>query len=107
MLTDDFNEYAKKKKMDITVEKIIFTPSNSTVYTDGGKITIQSLLQSQSQKYDIYFYNFSNYFGVKDHLLDLGEYILPPLIRFYDSDIFRKTCFADNKLIGFVNAIIN
>ena len=69
--------------------------------------TIQSLLQNQSQKYDIYFYNFSNFFGIKDHLLDLSEYILTPLIKFYDSDIFRKSCIINNRLIGFVNTIIN
>jgi len=55
-LVTDFNEYAKNNNIDITFEVILFTKENSTVYSDGGQITIDSLLQGKSDRYDIYLF---------------------------------------------------
>jgi len=103
MLEDDFNEYARKNNIDITLKITVFTSANSTVYTDGGKITIESLLENKSDKYDIYFYFYSNVHGYGEHLLDLTGYISPETIELYDSNIFRRTCIINNRLVGFVN----
>jgi len=106
MLVDDFNEYAKKNDLDITFEVILFTKANSTVYSDGGQITIDTLLQSGSQRYDIYFFVNNNYQPFRDDLVDLKEYISPEIIELYDSEIFRKTCLYKDKIISFVNTFI-
>jgi len=101
MLTDDFNKYSKENNFNITAELITFTSDNSTVRTDSGKVTIQSLLQSRSKKYDIYLYNFSNVLDFHKHLMDLYNYIDSRIIDLYDSDIFKQTCIINNRLIGF------
>ncbi|ORX78901.1 periplasmic binding protein-like II [Anaeromyces robustus] len=101
MLTDDFNEFSKKNNLDITLELTVLTSANSTVLNNGGKTTIQSLLENKSKRYEIYFYSFSGGAQFSDHLLDLNDYISPDITNMYYSDIFNKTCIFDNKLIGF------
>jgi len=87
------------------LEITIFSSANSTVYKDGGKITIQSLLQNRSDKYDIYFFIYNYVHGFNEHLLNLRKYISPEIIKLYDSDLFRRTCIIDDRLISFVNTL--
>jgi len=101
MLVDDFNEYSKKNNLDITLELTIFSSSNSTVLKNGDSVTLQSLLANKSTKYDIYLFFFSDTASINEHLLDLNEYISPEITDMYYSDVFNRTCFYDNRLVGF------
>jgi len=101
MLVDDFNAYSRKNHLDITLEIMVFTSANSTVYTDGGKITIDSLLHSKSPRYDIYFFYYINVHGFGEHLLDLSKYISPEIIKLYNTSMFQRTCVINNRLVGF------
>jgi len=98
---NDFNEYSKKNNLNITLGLTLFTSANSTVYTNSGQVTIQSLLASKSKKYDIYFFTFTHSPEYSDDLLDLTNYISPEIVNLYDSNLFRDTCIFDNKLVGF------
>jgi len=101
-LTNDFNEYSKKNGLDITLELILFTSENATVSNDGGKVTIQSLLQGRSSKYDIYFFHYSNAYEFSEHLMDLNGYISKETIELYDTDdIFKESCIINDRLIRF------
>jgi len=101
-LVNDFNRYSKNNNLDINLELILFTSENATVSNDGGKVTIQSLLQSRSSKYDIYFFHYSNVHEFSEHLMDLNGYISQETIDLYNTDdIFEKSCYINNRLISF------
>jgi len=97
----NFNEYAEKNNVDIKLNLISFTSANSTVGTDNGKVTIQSLLEGHSKKYDIYFYSLNDIHKFHNELLDLKKYISPETIKLYDNKIFRESCIINDRLVGF------
>jgi len=104
-MKNDFREYALLNNIDITFNITAYTAENSTVYSNSGKITIESLLKHESDKYDIYFFHFSHIQGLDEHLLNLYEYISPEIIEMYNCNIFRKTCVVNDRLVGFVNTL--
>ncbi|ORX86176.1 periplasmic binding protein-like II [Anaeromyces robustus] len=100
-LVNDFNDYSIKNNLNITLDLTLFTSKNSTVHTTGDTITIQSLLENKSRKYDLYIYTFPYAPQFSEHLLDLNNYISKDIINLYDSEIFRETNIINNRLIGF------
>ncbi|ORX84268.1 periplasmic binding protein-like II, partial [Anaeromyces robustus] len=100
-LTNDFNEYSIKNNLNITLELTMFTNANSTVLANGDRVTIQSLLSNRSKKYDIYLYILTHAPEYAEHLMDLKDYISPDVIKMYSSEVFNKTCYINDRLIGF------
>ena len=96
-----FNNYAKENNIDIELNVILYTPSNSSnpviAYTD----TLEHLLNRHSTKYDLFFFNLLHTSKYSSYFIDLNEYI-PEYIDLYASGIGSSTCSEDNRWIGLV-----
>ncbi|ORX86781.1 hypothetical protein BCR32DRAFT_275137 [Anaeromyces robustus] len=97
---DDFNEYATKNNLNITVKLNIFSNLNSTVSVNDYGSMLESLLKKKSEKYDVFFYNnmFVPYLG--NHFLNLEELLPKEHIDMYDLQILNEFCYNENKLVG-------
>ncbi|ORX84269.1 hypothetical protein BCR32DRAFT_266405, partial [Anaeromyces robustus] len=97
-LTKDFNDYSIKNNLNITLELTVFSQTNSTVLTNGDRVTIQTLLANKSKRYDIYLYILTHIPEYGEHLMDLKEYVSPDIIKLYSTEIFNETCYYNDKI---------
>lgn len=103
LLSNEFNEYSRKKGLGIYVNLEVLTPKISTTEFENYGTTINSLLLRKSPKYDIYFYYsaYSEKYG--SHFLNLKDYLPEEYIKRFDENILKETCYSnDNELIGVV-----
>jgi len=110
-LVKDFNNYAKNNDLDINLNLTILTPLNSTIYLNNYNSMIESLMQRQSTKYDIFFYyaTYSIEFG--EYFINLKDYLDEEHIEYYDSNTLSSICQYEDKIAGLVifnlNIILN
>jgi len=107
MFKTEFEEYAKKNHLNITLqlETIIFTnPTDSYEYYKSLVETSlrKSVNNDKNNKIDIYFYDlkFTNLYG--SYLLDLKDEFPKAYIEMYDPKIIEETCTYKEKLVGLV-----
>lgn len=98
----DFNKYAEENELDITFKITCFSTNNSTVVATGDSVTIHSLLEKKNTKYDIFFYTVTHVPEFAHHLMDLRGHIPQDIIDIYSSNIFNKTAYINERLVGFV-----
>jgi len=106
-LINDFNEYAVKNNLDISVELEVLSTGTSTNVIENYGTTVESLLMRKSTKYDIYYYYsaYSQRYG--KHFADLRKYLPEEYIKPFNEKILKEGCYSkDNKLIGLVMYII-
>ncbi|ORX81116.1 periplasmic binding protein-like II [Anaeromyces robustus] len=99
-MIDSFNEYSLKNNLNITVDLITFTSSNSTFETSDYGSYIENILNKKLSKYDIIFYDnlYTNKYGYS--LVDLYKYLEPNHINIYNKNILSQSCSCENKLVG-------
>ncbi|OUM63780.1 hypothetical protein PIROE2DRAFT_9645 [Piromyces sp. E2] len=97
----DFNKYAEEHNLDITFKVTCFSNNNSTVHSTGDSITIHSLLEKKTKKYDIFFYTVTHVPDFDNHLMDLKGHIPQDIIDLYNSRVFNKTAYIKGRLVGF------
>ncbi|ORX64250.1 periplasmic binding protein-like II [Anaeromyces robustus] len=100
-LAGEFNEYAKKKELDITVTVNLLSKENSTVEVTDYESTLDSLLPKKSEKYDIIFYDniFTSKYG--QHFVNLKEVVSDEYFKLYEKGIAPQSCVYDNKWVAF------
>eukprot|EP00833_Pecoramyces_ruminatium_P014442 jgi/Orpsp1_1/1188474/evm.model.d7180000065132.1 len=99
-LTNDFNQYSKKNNLDIKLEMILFTESNSTTGRDTYSSTIDAYLQKKSNTFDLYVYDpiFTRRFS--SHFLDLKEWVEDDHLKlFMDGDAYQLSSY-NGKLVS-------
>jgi len=91
MLTDEFNEYSEQNNLNITLKHILFTSYNSTSLLKNYGESVDSLLNRQSNKYEIFMFDSIYSYRYKDNLIDF-KYNIPKVLDDYDSDIVYNLC---------------
>jgi len=103
ILENEFNNYAKKENLDITVKITLLTHYNATIYTTRSYGSmVESLLKKHSSKYDIFFYDNTYTSKYSPYLMDLTEYISEEELKEFNPYIISKLCTYQNKLFGLV-----
>ena len=111
-LISGFNEYSKKKNLNIELKLNILTPLNSTTDLDNYSDTIVNYISKQikqkntnsiSEKinYDIFFYYGSYSPKYVSHFLNLKQNITQKCINKFSKDIMQSLIY-DDILVGFV-----
>jgi len=113
----EFDKYAEKNNLNITINVEIMNYENPTSSYEKFKLLVESSLKKSNNihnisneenatKFDLYFFDtrFTNLYG--PYLLNLKDYIPKEFIEMYNSDIIEKTSFYNNELVGLV-IIIN
>ena len=105
-IINQFNKYAKKKNLDISIELNLLTIYNSTFSLNDFGSMVEALFKKKN-KYELYFYD--NVYTTKygKYLLNLKEWIPKNTLDLYDQKIISETCYYNEKLVGLViNSII-
>lgn len=98
-----FNEYSEHMNLNIKVNLILMTKSNSTESFLNNGAMFESLLKKKNNKYDIFFYDgtFSQDYG--PYLLNLNE-LLPKIhIDMYNKKILSQISMYKDKIVGLVS----
>jgi len=106
-IIDEFNKYSVEKNLNITLNLQLYTPMNSTIYTDDYGSVVESFLKKKKENtYDIFFYNniYSPRFG--KYFYDLKEILPKEHIDMYDPFVLSQSCSYGNKIVGLVNIYI-
>jgi len=102
-LLREFNRYSKEQELNIDINLITLSDSNSSVSLVDSIALIGQLYAKKQIKYDIVFYynldlqNFDKYF------VDLSRWIDPDILQMYDPNIVSDICKKNNKLVGLVS----
>ena len=101
-LADDFNNYAKEKKLDIQINHIGLSLMNVSIYSNGYGTFVESFLKRKSKNYDLIFLDntFTNQFA--SHLADLKNYVSKETIEKYTSKIALSVEYVGDKLMALV-----
>ncbi|OUM58475.1 hypothetical protein PIROE2DRAFT_16237, partial [Piromyces sp. E2] len=99
-LVNKFNNFSNENKLNITLELIVFTPMNSSANVDDFESAIETILNKNPDKYDIYFYDniYSKKFGT--YLIDLKEELPEEHINEYNPNFLSQACSCNNKIVG-------
>ncbi|OUM69935.1 hypothetical protein PIROE2DRAFT_2135 [Piromyces sp. E2] len=97
---DEFNKYSIKNGLNIKLNLMLLTQANITFsVTDYGTI-VEALLNKNSKKYDIYFYDNVYIDKYGEYLQDLKGLISDDLINKYDPQIFKESCIYKDHIVG-------
>ncbi|KAL6589009.1 hypothetical protein U3516DRAFT_653405 [Neocallimastix sp. 'constans'] len=96
-IINQFNKYAKKKNLDISIELNLLTIYNSTFSLNDFGSMVEALFKKKN-KYELYFYD--NVYTTKygKYLLNLKEWIPKNTLDLYDQKIISETCYYNEKL---------
>eukprot|EP00833_Pecoramyces_ruminatium_P007996 jgi/Orpsp1_1/1182028/evm.model.c7180000079572.2 len=94
LYVNGFNNYAKKNNIDVKVNLNLISNTNFTYSIDNYNEMVESLLKKKSNKYDIYFYDYSYSFKYCPYLLDLQNGIPKSHIDMYDKHILDLSCYC-------------
>ncbi|ORX80423.1 hypothetical protein BCR32DRAFT_268906 [Anaeromyces robustus] len=100
LINNEFNEYAVKTDLDISLDITIITPSNFTVNLNNFSSLMDYLLNRKSKKYDLFFYYgiYNQKYG--KHFLNLEDKLPREHIDPYDQGVLNISCIYNNHLIG-------
>ncbi|OUM63183.1 hypothetical protein PIROE2DRAFT_10343, partial [Piromyces sp. E2] len=99
-IVNDFNKYAIEQDLDIEIHRTALSILNTTVFVDDYASFVETVLNKNSNDYDlflvdiIYTNRFSNYVS------DLNEYVSKEIIDKYSSGITSKIGYVGEKLVG-------
>jgi len=102
MVANLFNEYAKQNNIDIRMEAIVYNIENSTREMDDIWSSIDHLLNKQSTKYDIIFYDVIYSQRYSQHLLDLKKWLSEKHMNLYSGVTAKEVGKVDDKWVGLV-----
>ena len=102
-MVNEFNQYAKKNNLNISVNLNLLTGTNTTKTFSDYIITVETLMEKKNNKYDLYFFDnsFTSHYG--EYLLDLSKYISKDYVDLFDTEIISQTCLYENKIVSLVN----
>ncbi|ORX79299.1 periplasmic binding protein-like II [Anaeromyces robustus] len=96
----EFNEYAEKNNLNITVKLNLFSNINSVLSLEDYGSMLESLLEKKSEKYDILFYNNMFIPRIGKYLSDLNDFLPKEHLEMYDSKMKSDFCSYKDKLVG-------
>jgi len=111
---DEFNEYAEKSDLNITLNVELMKFSNPSDSYENFKSLVESSLKKSNsdksvtgKKYDIYFYScrYTDIYG--PYLLNLYDDLPKENIEIFDDKFINKTCVNNGELVGLVRIILN
>ena len=106
-MAKEFNKYSKENNLNITLNLILLTPENSTIFFNDYESTLESLFKKGSDKYDIIVFDvvYSQKFG--PYFLDLKKYLPQNHIDLYNSNLLSFIGTYKNKIVGLVIIVIH
>jgi len=99
-LFEKFNEYKKKKNLEINVDLNVISQNNSTASPIAFKAQLSSQHKKRKKNYDLIFYDIQDLKDMDQYLIDLNKYLEKDHINMHDPDILSVSCIRNNKLIG-------
>lgn len=103
VFAEKFNTYAKENNMDINLNMVYFSKTNSSETFDYFEDFIESHFLKQFDKYELIFLNDLLISKFGEHLLDLKDYIPEETKKLYADQEYYKHCFYKNKWISLVS----
>ena len=103
---DDFNDYAIKNNLNITLELYIFSNKNSAVSYSDYESMLEYLFKKKSIKYDIIFYDSIYISKLGKYFLNLKDLLPEEHVNMYKNIVLKDFCYYDNSLVGLVNLFI-
>ncbi|ORX77389.1 periplasmic binding protein-like II [Anaeromyces robustus] len=101
LIVNDFNNrYVKENKLDIDLELHMFTEQNTTFGKDFYSSTVDTLLNKQSHKYDVFIYDPLYTRRYAPYFLDLQKYLPKDLMNQYSSGEALKSGYYNGKWIS-------
>jgi len=105
-VNEEFNKYSLEKQLNITLNVITYTTSNTTNFEKEYGATIDQLLYKRSKKFDVFFYDVVYTKRYSNYLLDLYSWFPREHIELYSKGVALKTCTSNGKWIGLVSIIV-
>ncbi|ORY08501.1 hypothetical protein LY90DRAFT_519018 [Neocallimastix californiae] len=99
-VNEEFNKYSLEKQLNITLNVITYTTSNTTNFEKEYGATIDQLLYKRSKKFDVFFYDVVYTKRYSNYLLDLYSWFPREHIELYSKGVALKTCTSNGKWIG-------
>jgi len=100
-IAERFNEYAKKKNIDIHLNVNLFTPVNTSIVdVDNFASLIEQNERRKSGKYDIIFYDTMYSRRFSPYFIDLKKYLPEEHLKPYYSGVANQTCIYEGKWVG-------
>ncbi|ORX78587.1 periplasmic binding protein-like II [Anaeromyces robustus] len=99
-ITNDFNEYAKEKNLNITLTRMVLSSQNTSVVTNNYASTVESWLKKRNTEYDIFTMNTIYTSRFAKHSADLKKYISKNVIDSYSKGVASKIGYYNDKLVG-------
>jgi len=95
-----FNQYSEENDLNIKVNLILMTSSNSTVSLINNGSMFESLLKKKNSRYDIFFYDgtFSQNYG--PYLIDLNNLLSKVHIDMYNKNVLSQVRQYKDEVVG-------
>ena len=102
-VAEDFNEYANKNDLNVELEVILRTFTNSSDLAHDYRSEMEYLLKKGSNKYDIYFYDITYSTKYHEYLMDITDILPEEHKSWYSSGVAPQTCILDGRWVGLVS----
>ncbi len=100
---NEFNRYSNEMNLDIEVNLILMTSSNSTESLVNNGAMFESLLKKKNTKYDIFFYDGTVSQNYGPYLVDLNTVIPKVQLDMYNKNILSQVSEYKDKIVGLVS----
>jgi len=101
-MVNDFNNYAKEKKLNITLNLKTFVSFLNFTNQESFGTAVEHLLNKKNNKYDLYYYDNAYTPKYGKYLLNLRKYLPKEHIEMYQPKLLEETCEYEDKLVGLV-----
>jgi len=94
--------YSKENNLNINIKLNLLTSSNSSIDIYNFGSMVESLLKKQKNKYDIYFFDFTQTLDIGFYLLDLTKWMPDNYFESFNTNFIMNSCTYNDKLVGLV-----
>ncbi|KAG4089587.1 periplasmic binding protein-like II [Neocallimastix lanati (nom. inval.)] len=105
-LVNEFNKYSKENKLNIELDKVLFSNQNTTFELNNYDSTIDSLISRRSNKYDIYCFDPLYTKKYTSFMINLNDILPEEHMELYNHGDAKKTCYSNNQWAGLKMMII-
>jgi len=106
-IKQNFNDYAIKNNLNITLNINLFSSKNSTQNINNFHSSIETLIDKKSDKYDLFTFDPIYIRNLYPYFIDLKEWLPSEYIDWFSLNNIDKICTYENKWIGLVSINLN
>ncbi|KAG4090277.1 hypothetical protein H8356DRAFT_1279713 [Neocallimastix lanati (nom. inval.)] len=99
-IKQNFNDYAIKNNLNITLNINLFSSKNSTQNINNFHSSIETLIDKKSDKYDLFTFDPIYIRNLYPYFIDLKEWLPSEYIDWFSLNNIDKICTYENKWIG-------